>query len=181
MEQSLVDQSERFVVQNSNMGGVSGGSGGTDLYGTQYTDSTGEIIEKLQYIKHKTMETADILRRMEQEQEAFALKCHDRQKLEGIIHLHRMQQQQGNVQQNAMQVQALEKNFAEQKQRLEYELKQRVSESYMGSYYYSANTLLSQHVCVRCEPRMGLNASVSGRPGYLCARTYHVYISCVYT
>lgn len=73
------------------------------------------------------METGDILRRMEQEQEAFALKCHDRQKLEGIIHLHRMQQQQGNVQQNQMQVQALEKNFQEQKQRLEYELKQRVS------------------------------------------------------
>ncbi|ODM94108.1 Signal transducer and activator of transcription 5A [Orchesella cincta] len=118
VEQSLVDQSERFVMPNNLP------SHG-DLYGSNVIDSTGEIMEKLQYIKHKTMETADILRRMEQEQEAFALKCHDRQKLEGIIHLHRMQQQQGNVQQNTMQVQAIEKNFQEQKQRFEYELKQR--------------------------------------------------------
>ncbi|CAL8124206.1 unnamed protein product [Orchesella dallaii] len=119
VEQSLVDQSERFVMPNN--------LPITDVYGSTVIDSTGEIMEKLQYIKHKTMETADILRRMEQEQEAFALKCHDRQKLEGIIHLHRMQQQQGNVQQNSMQVQAIEKNFQEQKQRFEYELKQRIT------------------------------------------------------
>jgi len=40
----------------------------------------------------------------------------------GIIHLHRMQNQNAT----SMQTQALEKNFQEQKQRLEYELKQRV-------------------------------------------------------
>ena len=41
------------------------------------------IVQKLTQIKHSTMETADIIRRMEQEQEAFAIKCHERQKLEG--------------------------------------------------------------------------------------------------
>jgi len=49
----------------------------------QADDSTAEINEKISLIKHKTVETGDLLRRMEQEQEAFAIKCHDRQKLEG--------------------------------------------------------------------------------------------------
>lgn len=46
-------------------------------------DASSEINEKLSYVQHRTRETADLLRRMEQEQEAFAIKCHDRQKLEG--------------------------------------------------------------------------------------------------
>ena len=53
------------------------------LMSQQSDDASSEINEKLGYIQHKTRETADLLRRMEQEQEAFAIKCHDRQKLEG--------------------------------------------------------------------------------------------------
>lgn len=144
-EQSLIEQSEKLILQQQQQlqptqlsptapvpatatPNTASTTTPTGLSASQYgtmsyeTDPTGEIMEKLSMIKHKTMETGDILRRMEQEQEAFALKCHDRQKLEGIIHLHRMQQTQPTA-----QSQALEKNFQEQKQRLEYELKQRVS------------------------------------------------------
>ena len=51
------------------------------------TDVSAEIAEKIQLIKQKSIETGDILRRMEQEQEAFAIRCHDRQKLEGMLQL----------------------------------------------------------------------------------------------
>ncbi|CAG7829047.1 unnamed protein product, partial [Allacma fusca] len=85
-------------------------------------DESAEIMERLAQIKQKTMETADILRRMEQEQEAFAIKCHDRQKLEGIMQLHRMRAQPITV-----QTQQLEKDFNAQKERIDYELKQKIT------------------------------------------------------
>lgn len=122
IEQSLVDSTT--TPSTAAAGGVTSSSSLAYPHESlPDPNTTPEIMEKLSLIKHKTMETGDILRRMEQEQEAFALKCHDRQKLEGIIHLHRMQQGQPPTQQSL----TIEKNFIEQKQRLEFELKQRVS------------------------------------------------------
>jgi len=146
METNLVDQAEKMQLQTVH--------GTMPTQNSMIFEDSSQIVEKLNHIKQATMETGDILRRMEQEQEAFALKCHDRQKLEGIksisillrcnrnfvlicfklLHscillislgiwrLHRMQTPQTTVQN-----QSLEKNFEEQKNRLEFELKQRVT------------------------------------------------------
>jgi len=52
------------------------------------TDSNAEIAQQLDYLRRRTQETGEDLRKMEQEQEAFALQYHECTKLNGkqIIH-----------------------------------------------------------------------------------------------
>lgn len=52
-------------------------------------DSNAEIAQQLEFLRRRTQETGEDLRKMEQEQEAFALQYHECTKLNGkqiIIH-----------------------------------------------------------------------------------------------
>lgn len=46
-------------------------------------DSNAEIAQQLDYLRRRTQETGEDLRKMEQEQEAFALQYHECTKLNG--------------------------------------------------------------------------------------------------
>ena len=47
------------------------------------SDSNAEIAQQLDYLRRRTQETGEDLRKMEQEQEAFALQYHECTKLNG--------------------------------------------------------------------------------------------------
>lgn len=46
-------------------------------------DSNAEIAQQLEFLRRRTQETGEDLRKMEQEQEAFALQYHECTKLNG--------------------------------------------------------------------------------------------------
>ena len=47
-------------------------------------DSNAEIAQQLDFLRRRTQETGEDLRKMEQEQEAFALQYHECTKLNGM-------------------------------------------------------------------------------------------------
>ncbi|XP_066996363.1 signal transducer and activator of transcription 5B isoform X2 [Anabrus simplex] len=83
-------------------------------------DSSAEIAQQLDYLRRRTQETGEDLRKMEQEQEAFALQYHECTKLNA--HLQHLQTQPKN-QQNV----ELENKLRRQKEMLEQMLNQKVA------------------------------------------------------
>ncbi|PNF23502.1 Signal transducer and activator of transcription 5B [Cryptotermes secundus] len=83
-------------------------------------DSNAEIAQQLDYLRRRTQETGEDLRKMEQEQESFALQYHECTKLNAHLqHLQTQPQNQQNVE--------LEKKLRRQKEMLEQMLNQKVA------------------------------------------------------
>jgi len=84
------------------------------------TDSNAEIAQQLDYLRRRTQETGEDLRKMEQEQEAFALQYHECTKLNAHLqHLQTQPQNEQNVE--------LERKLRRQKEMLEQMLNQKVA------------------------------------------------------
>lgn len=82
--------------------------------------SSAEVIHKLEILKTRTRDTAEDLRRLEQEQEAFAIQYHECTKLSAHI-------QQLSAQQSSPQTTATIQKITHQKELLEQVLQQKVA------------------------------------------------------
>ncbi|GLG97418.1 Signal transducer and transcription activator [Gryllus bimaculatus] len=87
-------------------------------------DSSAEIAQQLDFLRRRTQETGEDLRKMEQEQESFALQYHECTKLNA--HLQHLQTQ-GQTQPPSQQNIEVEKKLRRQKEMLEQMLNQKVA------------------------------------------------------
>uniref|UniRef100_A0A0K8T940 Signal transducer and activator of transcription n=1 Tax=Lygus hesperus TaxID=30085 RepID=A0A0K8T940_LYGHE len=104
---------ELKLVQQAENAGVDLGGGSNSV--------ASEILQQIEVIRSRTQDTAEELRRMEQEQEAFALQYHECTKLNA--HLSHLQNQPQTNPQNM----ELDKKLRQQKELLESTLSRKVS------------------------------------------------------
>jgi len=108
------------------------------------TDS--DINEQLVFIQINTRQAADLVRQLEQNQEAFVIKCQDRQTLEGKLFIWKLPERHSfiflyfpagiinlyRIERGAMppthEVLTSERNFAIQKDQMEADLKQKITD-----------------------------------------------------
>ena len=77
-------------------------------------DASGEILQQLEILRQRTQETSEDLRRMEQEQEAFALEYHELTKIQA--NLTHLQNQAPSQQKNDFEKQLrIKKDMSEHK------------------------------------------------------------------
>ncbi|XP_076056633.1 signal transducer and transcription activator Stat92E isoform X4 [Oratosquilla oratoria] len=114
---SCLNTELKLVQQHENMVGGGGGM----LHPMMITDPCAEIVQQLDVLRRRTQETADELRGIEQEQEAFALQYHDCAKINA--HLTHIQNQQPQTQ----QTREMETSLRKRKETTEQQLTQKVT------------------------------------------------------
>ena len=78
------------------------------------SDSSAEILQQLEILRQRTQETGEDLRRMEQEQEAFALEYHELSKIQASLNHFQTQPQSAQRQEFEKQL-GLKRELSERK------------------------------------------------------------------
>ena len=106
-------------------------------------DASGEILQQLEILRQRTQETSEDLRRMEQEQEAFALEYHELTKIQA--NLTHLQNQAPSQQKNDFEKQLrIKKDMSEHKLNVKVVKKQNMLSWLMTSdqIYFNKHPIL---------------------------------------